>query len=176
VLAGASRGEPERFPVEPRVLVVGFGNALAADDGAGPAAVERLRAAGLPEGMRAEEGGEDSLRLERLWRGEREVWLVDALARGAPPGAIRRVGHEELLAIPQGHAAAHRLSLPESLRWLAIGYPEMASVRYRLWGIEPERLAPGVGLSPAVARAVAEVAAEILRAWAKKGSPSREVG
>jgi hydrogenase maturation protease len=146
------------------VLVVGFGNTLARDDGVGPAVVERLRLAGLPEGLRAEEGGQDSLRLPALWRGEPQVWLVDALSRGAPPGTIHRVGHDELLAIPQGHACVHQLSLPESLRWLSLADPEMGDVRYRLWGIEPARFAPGGGLSEAVARAAVEVAAEIEQA------------
>jgi hydrogenase maturation protease len=143
------------------VLVVGFGNALAADDGAGPAVVERLRAAGLPAGLRAEEGGQDALCLAARWEGEPEVWLVDALIRGAPPGTIHRVAHEELVAIPQRHATAHQLSLPECLRWLSLARPEMAGLRYRLWGVEPERVALSEGLSPAVARAVRAVAEEL---------------
>jgi hydrogenase maturation protease len=146
--------------VEP-VLVVGFGNPLAGDDGAGPAVIERLVRAGLPPGLRAEEGGQDSLRLPSLWRGERRVFLVDALVRGAEPGAIHRVDHEHLLGIPQRHGTAHQLSLPESLRWLALAFPEMGAVRYRLWGIEPARLDRVVGLTPAVEAAVRAVEAEL---------------
>jgi hydrogenase maturation protease len=166
LVLGACREGP-LTPLAGSALVVGFGNSLVADDGVGLAVVERLRAEGLPEGARAEEGGQDSLHLRALWRGESEVWLVDALCRGAPPGTIHRMGHDELLAMPQGHAAAHRLSLPESLRWLALAYPEMSALRYRLWGIEPERLTPGEGLSPAAALAVAAVALEIRRAWSR---------
>ena len=158
-----ARGEGRLNP-RPRVLVVGFGNTLVADDGAGPAVLERLRLADLPEGVRLEEGGQDSLRLPAMWRGEPQVWLVDALSRGAPPGTIHRVGHDELLAIPQRHAGVHQLSLPECLRWLALAYPEMGDVRYSLWGIEPARLEPEEGLSEAVARAVAGMAVEIERA------------
>ena len=164
LLLGAP-GEGALTPRTGRVLVVGFGNSLMADDGVGAEVVELLRLAGLPEGVRVEEGGQDSVRLQALWGGEPDVWLVDALSRGAPPGTIHRVGHEELLAIPQGHTAAHQLSLPESLRWLTVAYPEMGALRYSLWGIEPARLTPGEGLSPAVARAVAAVVLEIQRAW-----------
>ncbi|HET7294428.1 MAG TPA: hydrogenase maturation protease [Vicinamibacteria bacterium] len=147
-----------------RVLVVGFGSGLVADDGIGPAVIRRLEALGPVPGVRVEHGGQDSLRLIGLWRGEPEVWLVDAIVRGAPPGTVHCLGHEELLAIPQQHGTAHQLSLPESLRWLALSYPDMAAVRYRLWGVEPERLELGVGLSPAVARAVDAVADEVRRA------------
>jgi hydrogenase maturation protease len=145
------------------VLAVGFGNTLAGDDGCGPAVIARLRRATLPPGLRVEDGHTDSLRLPRLWRGEREVWLVDALVRGAPPGTVHRLGHAEVTAIPQRHGTAHQLSLPESLRWIALAHPEMGSVRYRLWGIEPERLTLGQSLSEPVVDGVHEVAGEILR-------------
>lgn len=149
------------------ILVVGFGNPLAGDDGAGPLVAERLaRTGALGRRARAVDGGSDSLTLPSLWQGEREIWMVDALVAGAAPGTVRRLDHEQILSIPQLHATAHRLSLPESLRWIALAHPEMASVRYRLWGIEPvsvELLAP---MHPAVAAAVEAVAEEIVGAIA----------
>jgi hydrogenase maturation protease len=129
--------------------------------------VRRLREAGF---SRAEEGDSDSLRLPRLWEGEDEVWLVDALVRGSAPGTVHRLSHEELLRVRQRHGTAHRLSLPESLRWIALAYPEMARVRYRLWGIEPLRLELVVGLSLAVTRAV-DLVVEEMRAEARAERP-----
>jgi hydrogenase maturation protease len=145
-----------------RILIVGFGNSLMGDDGAGLALIERLRERGLPEGVRAERGESDSLILPRLWRGEGRTWLVDALISGSEPGSVRLVDHDELLRLPQKHATAHQLGLPESLRWIAHVHPEMSDVRYRLWGIEPASLGPGAGLSPPVAAAVSRVAREML--------------
>jgi hydrogenase maturation protease len=151
------------------ILVVGFGNRLAGDDGAGPAVLDLLRAGRLPVGARAEEGESDALRLPSLWRGEREVWLVDAVRAGGRPGSVYRLAHDDVLTVPQLHATAHQLSLPECLRWIAVSYPEMAAVRYRLWGIEPARVAFGAGLTPAVAAASRAVAAEVLAALADGG-------
>ena len=145
------------------LLVVGFGNPLMADDGVGCAVLGRLRLSGLSEGVRAEEGGDDSLRLRAIWGGEPEVWLVDALSAGAAPGTIHRLGHEALFAMRQQYVSAHQLSLPESLRWLNLAYPEMRCVRYRMWGIEPERLAMGERLTAAVMRAAIAVTREIRR-------------
>lgn len=145
-----------------RLLIVGFGNPLAADDGAGPAVVARLQATPLPAGVRCEDGGSDSLRLPSLWQGEDEVWLVDAVVRGAPPGSVHRLEHDQVLAVAQHHATVHHLSLPESLRWIAIAYPEMAQVRYRFWGIEVSHVHLQQGLTPAVASAVERVVFEIL--------------
>jgi hydrogenase maturation protease len=142
-----------------RVLVVGFGNDLVGDDGAGLAVARRLGTAS--GGLRAVEGHSDSLRLPALWDGEPDVWLVDALVRGAPGGTVHHLSHEELLAVPQRHGTVHQLSLPESLRWIGLAHPEMTGVRYRLWGIEPARLALEEGLTPEVAAAVEAVCAEI---------------
>jgi Ni,Fe-hydrogenase maturation factor len=124
-----------------RVLVVGFGNSLMADDGAGPEVVRRLNDGHLPAGVRVEDGGADSLRLPGLWRGEPDIWL----------------------AVPQRHATAHALSLPEGLRWISLSYPEMAAVRYRFWGIMVRRLSLVSGLSDEVGVAVERVVQEILR-------------
>jgi hydrogenase maturation protease len=162
-----------RKPSEPgsrsaggKVLVVGFGNTLAGDDGVGPAVIDALREAGPPLGMRAEHGGADSLTLPSTWRGEPSVWLVDAVSAGCAPGTIHRLDHEEVLGLPQHHATAHYLSLPDSLRWISLAHPEMDALRYKLWGVEPERVEPSQRLSPAVAATVPRVTREILEAFA----------
>ena len=138
-----------------RVLVVGLGNDLMGDDGVGLEVVRRLAAAGPWPGVRIVEAGSDSLVLAELWAGEEEVWLVDALLGGAPPGTVRLLEHDELLALPQRHATAHHLSLPENLRWLALAHPGLASVRYRLWGVEPSRVEPVSGFSAEAAAGAA---------------------
>jgi hydrogenase maturation protease len=155
-----------------RVLIVGFGNTLAGDDGAGLGVAEGLLRRALPEGVRVETAGSDSLRLPDLWAGESEVWLVDALIRGELPGSVHRLAHDEILRVPQRHATVHQLSLPESLRWIALAYPEMGCVRYRLWGIEPAALGLAQSLSEPVCRAVEGVIEEILRE-AGLGIPGR---
>jgi hydrogenase maturation protease len=151
------------------ILVAGFGNSLVGDDGAGPAVVARLLELGLPPGVRAEDCGSDALHLPGLWREEPEIWLVDAVKSGAAAGTVSRLSHDQVLAVPQRHATAHSLSLAESLRWIALAYPAMASVRYRFWGVEVERLALVEGLSAPVAAAVGEVSAEIVDAAAAAG-------
>ncbi|MFZ5786419.1 MAG: hypothetical protein ACOY3Y_08250, partial [Acidobacteriota bacterium] len=87
-----------------------------------------------------------------------------------PPGSLLRLGHEEILAVPQRHATVHHLSLPESLRWIFLAYPPMAAVRYELWGIEPLRVGLAAGLSPPVADAACSVASALRRALADRVS------
>ena len=76
--------------------------------------------------------------------------------------------HDEVLALPQRHGSAHQLSLPEALGCLAVAFPAMAAVRYRMWGVEPLRAAPPAGMSAPVAAAAAAVADEIRQALAAR--------
>ncbi len=145
------------------ILVAGFGNTLAGDDGIGPLVARRLAALELPSHVRAAEARTDALELAGLWHGETHVWLVDALIRGDAPGTIHRLEHDEVMSVAQRHATVHHLSLPECLRWLALAEPAMAAVRYRLYGVEPERLDLGEGLSPAVAVAADRLVEDLLR-------------
>jgi hydrogenase maturation protease len=149
--------------VLPGVLVVGLGNPLMGDDGAGPAVIAEIRRRSRPRGAhRLEDGGTDILNLPGLWDDEPSLWVVDAVQGGRPAGTIHRLDHSELLGLPQRTASCHDLSLPECLRWISLAFPRMAGIRYRLWGIEPARVDDREGLSAAVASAVRVVADEVL--------------
>ena len=93
------------------LLILGLGNPLVGDDGIGAAVVHELLRRGLPEGVRAEVA-HDILQLPSVWKGEREVWVVDAVQRGAEPGSTCLVEHDELLGLTGSHRSAHHLSLP----------------------------------------------------------------
>jgi hydrogenase maturation protease len=147
----------------PTVLVVGLGNPLMRDDGVGARTIELLGAAAVPAGMRTAVAP-DALALPDLWRGEPDVWLVDAVVRGAPAGSCCVLSHDEILSLAQASSHAHHLALPECLRWIVHGCPEMASADFRLWGVEPATVAPGRSLDPAVEAAAARTALDILSA------------
>ncbi len=133
------------------------------DDGVAHGVADRLeRSSAVLDGVRIARGDTDGLRLPSLWRGEGDVWMVDAVRSGQAPGSVHRLEHEALLAVAQPHRHAHALSLPECLRWIALAVPEMAAVRYRFWGIEAASVAPGQGLSPVLAGVAARVAGEIV--------------
>lgn len=148
------------------VLVIGFGNELMGDDGAGPAAVRELASSRPAVRVRVEDGGTDALTLPGWWQGEREVWIIDAVRSGRPPGTIHRLDHDSILSLTAASSSCHHLSLPECLRWIAHAYPQMGAVRYRMWGIEATTITPGAGLSAPVAGAVGEVTVEVREALA----------
>ena len=88
------------------LLVLGLGNLLLGDDGAGPAVIARLREQHLiPAGMRVVDGGTLGLSLLPYLEDARRVILVDAVAADAPPGTLVRLEGADV-----GPAVATRLS------------------------------------------------------------------
>jgi len=139
------------------VLVLGIGNRYRRDDGVGPVVADRLAEAGLPCRELSGEGAE----LMDAWRDAPHVILVDAASSGVAPGTVHRF--DALAAtVPTGlfHYSSHQFSVAEAI--------EMARVLGRLprrmavYGIEGKDFSYGVGLTPAVERAVGEVTAEVL--------------
>jgi hydrogenase maturation protease len=143
-----SKGAPSR------ILIVGVGNPMMADDGVGHAVVEALGCCDLPEHIRLLAIDDDVLALTRLWEGERAVWIVDAVSTDAPVGTRHILGHCELLRLPAGGLSVHHPSLGESLRWILFARPEMSAVEFRLFGIEVGVVRPHCGLTSAVLESV----------------------
>lgn len=88
------------------LLVLGLGNVLCGDDGAGVAAVARLRDRfRAPPGVEMLDGGTLGLSLLPYLQRARRAILVDAVRTNDPPGTLVRLEGGDV-----AHAAAHRLS------------------------------------------------------------------
>lgn len=146
--------------VEDTVLVIGLGNPLMEDDGFGCAVINDLRRTGLPSGLSAEVAP-DVLHLWSLWRGQPEVWIVDAVQMGAREGTVHRFDHDAVLGLPAYAGSAHHLPFGANLRWLLHANSDFRAVRFRLWGAEPAKVSARRGLSRRVEEAVGLVAQEI---------------
>ncbi|NIP86203.1 MAG: hydrogenase maturation protease, partial [Planctomycetales bacterium] len=86
--------------------------------------------------------------------GPQLVLIVDAVAFGGLPGACRLL---ETADLDTGAISTHAGSLQLVHRYLEARSPAGVKVL----GIQPERIEPGEGLSPAVAEAVRRVAATL---------------
>lgn len=88
------------------LLILGLGNPLCGDDGAGVAAVTRLGARySVPPGVVVLDGGTLGLSLLPHLQSARRAILVDAVNTGDPPGTLVRIEGDDV-----AHAAAHKLS------------------------------------------------------------------
>jgi hydrogenase maturation protease len=148
------------------VVVIGVGNALRGDDGAGlrvahlvrrlvPACVPVLTAGGEPTGL-----------LE-LWDGAAAVLLADAGRCGAPPGTVHRldVARDGLPAVRPA-AGTHAGGLAEAV---ALGRAlDRLPPRVVVYAVEGHRFALGTTMTPAVRRgartAAGALATEVLAA------------
>lgn len=72
----------------PTTLVLGIGNVLRKDDGAGIRVIELLQERGLPESVRLLDGGTAGLDLLPYLEGADRIIVVDALLSGDPAGTI----------------------------------------------------------------------------------------
>jgi hydrogenase maturation protease len=142
-------------------LVIGVGNPERGDDGAGRAVARRLIARNGCAGEVLESTGE-ATSLMNAWTGFDEVVLVDACRGGGLPGRVYRTGPDEIDRVATlQHASTHSLGVAA-----AIGLARALGAlpgRLVIYAIEAGHAREGVGLSPAVDRAVEEVVALVMQ-------------
>lgn len=139
--------------------MIGVGNDLRRDDGAGPAAVEGLRKESPGRFTLTTHHGEGTGLIE-AWRGADTVVLIDATRSGAAPGTVQRFDVDDTpLPSEMFRCSSHQFGVAEAV--------EMARILGRLprrlvvYGIEGAAFDYGEDLSPEVRRAVAEVTRRI---------------
>ena len=146
----------------PRVLVLGVGNVLRADDGVGPRVVDALAGAiargtvGVPPGTVLCDGGARGIGLLPEVAGADRVVIVDAVAPGAGPGTVTVVPATE--PGDPGLRGSEAVADLVATAALVTGRP----IDLTLVGIEAACLDVGEDLSPAVAAAVPRAAKAVL--------------
>jgi hydrogenase maturation protease len=140
-------------------LVLGVGNAFRRDDAAGVLVARGLRAAGLSGVTVREESGEGTSLLE-AWEGADEVFVVDAVRSGAPPGTITRFEVPgDTVPVRYFHYSTHAFSVAEAIE---LGR-ELGLLPRRLVvvGIEGGEFGAGEDPTPAVRAAVDRLTREL---------------
>jgi hydrogenase maturation protease len=134
------------------------------DDGVGHEVVRRLEQCELPDGVRFVAVDGDVLALTNLWQGETEVWLVDAVSSNQPAGSLLVFEHQDLLGISGGGLSTHHPTVGEFLRWILHARPDMAVIKFHLFGIEAGVVRTERGLSREVEVATCRLVGEMGRA------------
>lgn len=144
----------DQFPI----LVLGIGNLLLSDDGAGLALLKELQEEIRDPRVEFMDGGTQGLNLLNRISGRKLVLFVDAVARGAAPGTIHTMTGEEVLAGSPSGTTAHDAGARELLAaaMLTGDMPEET----RVVGIEPESLETSIGLSRRVRSVIPEAVAQ----------------
>lgn len=144
------------------VLLLGLGNPLMGDDGAGQSLLARLSSNALDWGESVEfvDGGTQGLALLGTFEKRKAVVFLDAISLGDKAGAVHVLKGEELLKMGGRATTAHEGSAPQILTALELlGETPKEIV---MIGVEPEKVGLGIGLSPAVEAAI-DAAADVAR-------------
>lgn len=146
--------------------MLGIGNVLMGDDGAGVRAVEYFKAWFTPPpGVECLDGGTAGLGLLSTIEGRKTLIIVDAVTSGGPPGTVVVFPLCRMKEAPV-RASAHGIGVAELL----------AAAKFKGWkpsvtlvGIAPESISAGLALSPAVEEALPKAAEEIRAGLEKAG-------
>ena len=138
-----------------RALVLGMGSVLMRDDGVGPSALAALAARyELPADVELVDIGTPGPELAHRIGGYDSLVVFDALRIEAPPGTVRCLTREEILAAPlvNPRLSPHDPGLREAL--LSADFFGEAPPQVLLVGIVPKQVELGTELSPEVAAAL----------------------
>jgi hydrogenase maturation protease len=157
---------------QPDTLVLGVGNSLCGDDGAGPGLVEMLARRSLPPGVRLQNAGLPGWGLPSWLEGWSTVFLVDALDMGMEAGCWRRFLPEQvklwlqddILSLHQPDLACG-LALAEAL--------DLLPKTLVFYGVQPAQTDPGMPLSPQVSACLPRLADQIINDLGKTKHDSK---
>lgn len=151
-----------------RTVVIGIGNTIHRDDGAGVHALRRLEAdLRLPDQVKLVDGGTRGLELLADVHGYARLLLLDAIDVGEKPGTVIRMTADDLRGLPGG-ASVHQLGLGDLLATLPL--ISDAPTEVVLLGIQPAETDWATDLSPAVEANLGELveaAIEQLTLWSR---------
>lgn len=145
-----------------RTLILGVGNPLMGDDGAGIEAARILSEADLPENVTVQEAGTPGWGLVEWIKDWDSVVIVDAAQMGLTPGEwqrfdssdVRLIAGEKSISLHQTDLAGG-LALAQAL--------DMLPKEITFYGIEPESTDQGMDLSPAIRSSLPELVKNILQ-------------
>jgi hydrogenase maturation protease len=139
--------------------IIGIGNPDRGDDAFGPAVIATLAVTPPPTAELTTSRG-DMLALIDAWSARDRVILVDAMAPGSCPGRVTRLDASSAITSKLAtFTSSHAFNLAETIELArALGRLPSSLVVY---GVEGTCFDSGAPLSPAVARAVPEVAARL---------------
>jgi len=142
------------------MLIIGVGNEMRGDDGAGIRVARRIREQKLPNLTVLEHSGEGTSLME-AWKHRNQVIVIDAAHSDSPPGTIHRYEiHQKPLPSNLFRFSTHTFGIAEAIELSRALHELPASII--VYGIEAKAFDTGSALSPEVQSAIDFVVDEIL--------------
>ena len=143
------------------VVVLGLGNPLMADEGIGVYLIERLLESAEYPQVDFVDAGTGGVSILYHIEGRRKAIVVDCAFMDEPPGAIRRFTPDQVQSTKVlAHQSLHEADLMRIIEMARqLGQAPGAIV---IFGIQPERVEPGLGLSRTLMEKIDEYISMIL--------------
>lgn len=155
-----------------KTVVMGIGNLLLGDEGAGCRCIEELeKRYELPPEVECVDGGVCGYELLPIIEEAETLILIDALADGREPGTVILAEDEAVPRKMQTHGSPHQVGICEVLALARISGREPK--RLLLFGIEPKRMELGIGLSPEAERGVEKALEAVVESLKDLGHEAR---
>jgi hydrogenase maturation protease len=150
------------------ILVLGIGNLLLQDEGAGVRALAEFEGNyETPAGVELIDGGTSGIELLQYIQGKDYLIILDVVKSGKLPGDLIRMEGEEVPALFQKKISPHQLGLSDLLA--AVQLTDKMPLGVVLFGIEPKSIDTGLELSDEVGRNLGELADMVARELASLG-------
>lgn len=149
------------------ILIIGIGNILMKDEGAGIHVVERMRSMPLPPYIEVLDGGSETVSLAYILEKRKKVVAVFALKGGGVPGSIYRFTGKDIDEKRKGyHRSIEEQKFTDHLKMTRTLGTEPDEVV--IFGIEPEdtgekSLRLEIGLSPSIEAKMPEIIEMVMR-------------
>lgn len=156
-----------------RTVILGIGNTILSDEGAGVHAAEALLAAyDLPEEVEVIDGGTAGMELLGPLSDTDLLVVLDAVKSGRPPGSVVKLTGDEVPVFFRSKLSPHQVSICDVLAGLEFSgdFPRDLV----LIGVEPENLELGLEMTPTVAAKVPEMVALAVAELSARGVVARE--
>ena len=153
-------------PVATSLLVIGAGNLLLGDEGAGIHALRALAASDLPPGVRLLDGGTGGINLLSEFENAPSVVFLDATRDGQPAGTVTHLTPTEFNDLPR-HLSAHDFGVRDlfAAATLLGQMPALHVFTISITAVQPMSLhlsAPVAAALPALVARVSALCADLL--------------
>jgi hydrogenase maturation protease len=140
-----------------KALLLGIGNILLSDEGAGVRALEEFgRRYEVPDSVRLLDGGTGGIELLYYFENCETLIVFDAIRAASPPGTLLTLEGEQVPTFFQKKISPHQLGLSDLLA-AAMLTGELPQ-KVVLFGIEPGSMDTGLSLSEEVQKNIPEMA------------------
>lgn len=143
------------------IMVIGVGNSIQMDDGAGIHTIRELAKHDLPAEVELFDGGTLGIDLMPYIEGREKLIFIDSVKGGMDPGTIFKFEPDDLTYDDAPKTSVHQIGLIESLQMISmIG---KAPQKIVIYGIQPKIIDWGEDLTSEVKSAVHKLLPHLLK-------------